>query len=261
MHQETHARITTQLALRDTATSFVDIRKMADQRSKSITTDKKISRKTMMNMAEKLCDKAFSGNLINKAVGKASKRKTCNHRIYEWIYLHYDPERPYTRREEHLIPIRSTQINSRKPNNSSIFGLNIFVSRHFLERSALRLNATSVTNMVDFIGSYIMVMVQNKMRVACHKGNGLVLISRSEYVIVDCSDAKSVILKTVLPRKEWSKAKVSKLSLVMKELDLLEGEALEKSYHSIAAISVDKFNSLDALSTDDFNIISQKNDY
>lgn len=257
MHQETHARITTQLALRDTVKSYENFRATASQRVTSIMNGKKHSRKNMVMLFDKMLDEAFTGNLISKLVVKDSARKTSKHMAHQWIYLHYDAKRPYTRREEHLIEVYGTEMITNKPDAFSDYKLGIFVTRHLLERAALRMKATCIEDMVDFLNSYILMMTNKKMREACYDGNGLILVTKNEYVVVDATDEKSIILKTVLPRKEWSKEKAKKLLLVIKEL---EREKCLDDWNAIAVMSADDFNNLSEIRPENVNIFHPSKD-
>lgn len=249
--QKTDARITTQLALRDT----VEQRKFFEKNIANLISNeisgKKKSRKNVVALFDKTLDEAYKGAVISKLVQKDTAQRTSKHNSHQWMYLHYDAKKPYTRREEHLIEIYYTEMKSKKPENYIEGPLGIYITRHFLERAALRLNATCIEDMVQCIRNHVKLSFSFDLRKRCFENKGLVFVTCDEYVILDSIDEKRIILKTIVPRSEWSKTKSKKLSLILEELG--NKNNIDK-FNDIAILEMEQFNNKDIISSYDVDI-------
>jgi hypothetical protein len=259
MNQETHARITTQLALRDTVSSIDDFKSNLSDQVDRLMKGKKINARNIATMYHQLFNDAYRGNLIDTAMVKCNKQKTSKHMRHHWIYLHYDSEKPYTRREEHLIELYVTHMNTKRPNDFSMHKLNVFITRHLLERAALRLSATCIEDMISFLNSHVLVLLEKSIRKMCHDNNGIVLITENEYLIVGVKEDDGIILKTVVPRAEWSKTKSQKLAFIVDELEkehsYLKTRVSSNRLYSVAAVPINQFNSENEIDDDSVTIL------
>lgn len=249
--QETDARITTQLALRDTVESRNYFSANINSLIHKQIGGKKKSRKNMISMFDYMLDEAYKGAIINKIIMKDTEQRTSKHNVHQWFYLHYNALKPYTRREEHLIEIYFTQMKTKKPENYTDHPLGIFITRHFLERAALRLKANSIEGMVNCIRNHMKVAFNFELRKKCFDEGGLVFVTKDEYVILDAINEKKIILKTIIPKSEWTKKKSNKLSLL---LDKLGNKNNIEKFNDIAIVEMEQFNNDEIISPHDVDI-------
>lgn len=254
---ETHARITTQLALKDTASSMerfvADVDALLGKKIKG----KKQSRKNAVKIFDEMLDQCFQGALIDKSIVKDTKQKTSKHNAHTWMYLRYDSERPFTRKSEHLIEVWYTEMKSKKPDAFRDLPLGVYVTRHLLERAALRKKASCIEDMVDFLNPHVMLMAKSmELRKRAFEESGLVLVTRNEYVIIGALDEFKVILKTTIPRHEWSGTKANRLAPVMEMLD----KKKQSKWCDVAVVDINRFNTVKELHQDDFLVFNFEHD-
>lgn len=242
---KTDARITTQLALRSIHNSASEIQNNMRAYLDRWFAGKKRTRKNMITAYESLLDDYYKDMLIQKSSFKENTQKTSKHVEYHWLHLEYDKENPFIRREVHLIPINATIMTSRKPDEHKTYPASIFVTRHYLERAALRLQATRVADMVSQLQLYVSAFMLNiKLREKCFTEKGLIFATENEYIV--CSPMEEdphrmkIILKTIVPSTDWSDIK---RSIILDAIHKINSNPnIPQRDTSLAMFSIDDFN-------------------
>lgn len=241
--EKTDARITTQLALRDTANTIEEFsfEKFVSKFQQSKT---KYTRKNSIRLNEEVINNELKGSVIYQKVIKA-KQKTSKKSTYLWLYLFYDHNKPFTRREEHILPIYITMFNTKKPTDVRSLNTGMFLTRHFLERVALHLDAKNLEDMLGFFTAPIdFLFIYHEVRPKIHEVGGIVVINKNEYIIIDKFeeyndeegddlDAK-VIFKTFLPLKKASKYRLNRMRDILQNIE---------NGHDFQIVSIKEFNS------------------
>lgn len=251
MDPVTHSRITTTLALKDTA-------RMMDSKDPLgflyANLPRRLTRKNSAKMINDWFDNQYKGALIAKTILKDSKQRTSKNMVHTWLHLHYDPSRPFTRREEHLIPVCYTEMTTKRPEKFITISLNTYITRHFLERSALRFKATTIEDMIHFLHPHIRLATVPEYKDRSEREGGLIFVTVNEYVVIESIDTGKVIIKTVLPRNEWTNAQSNRLSILVDELE--NCDTAVEACKSIAVVSSKIFHSSDLIEPDQAEIIN-----
>lgn len=250
--EETSARITTQLALRHTAnlvnTTHERVRAMMSNKAKKL----KNTRSNLARFNEECIDHELDGALIYKT---SFQEKNIKHKKVQWVYLEYDANKPFTRREEHIIPIVSSVLLTRKPNDLHMFSYETYVSKHFLERVAMRRKVSTLEEITaSLIEPLLVIMMEKKIVRSMNKDDGLVYITKDEYIILDgfgeSEEESKILIKTYIPSSEWSNKQKEKIQPVL--------DAMAKDRNYSCLISQDDFNSKNILSCTDIKAANLK---
>lgn len=215
--KETQARITTQLALRDTANLLENTKNRTENELDNKARKLKRTRSNVAKLNEEMIDIQLKGAIVLKS--RINERKTTKYPTIQWLYLNYDEDKPFTRREEHLIPIACCKMFTKKPEKVIQFLLGIYVTRHFLERVALRDNVVTLEDMVAVLAHPIVALNSEYMVNKCSDYNGIVYISKDEYVVIDPIGEHESIMKTYMPKSEWSHKRKMKLKSLLDQID------------------------------------------
>jgi hypothetical protein len=237
--QEIDARIVTQLALRESSNKIKKFRNEICHDLKEEISRRKYSRKNSVINYCRAFDENYKGSLIAKIVSKSLEQKTSKHQLHQWFYLFYDFEKPYTRREEHLIEVRSTEMNTKRPDNYYDGSMGVYISRHFLERTTLRLKCDTLEDMISGLKHHVAFASYSRVKKQCLENNGMVFLTLNEYIILESIDEEYIIFKTIVPKKDWSSTRLKLLSPILESLE--KKETLDNEIF-IATIDIDNFN-------------------
>lgn len=241
--EETNARITTQLALRGSARVIKHTMNDKESMSDVVFNNfgfKGKSKFKILKFFEEYIDKQCKGSLVSKDI-IPNKRRTSKDKAIEWLTLDYDSNKPFTRREEHLIHVSYIILSSKHLTNAQDVETGIYVTRHILERIALRKKVSSLKDICAELSLPLKVLFSRYQdRQHCYSSNnkGLVLITNDAYFIVDSVDdplnRDDVMFKTMIPKSEWSLKNNKKLgnlvnSLSNDEVAIMKNEDFEKS--------------------------------
>jgi hypothetical protein len=222
--QETQARIATQTALRKASDNNKGMREEIEDLIINSLIGKKSTKKKAFEVVEKAIDRHCKGALIKKSI-IPEKRKTSKHKMIEWITLDYDENKPFTRREEHLIHISYMVVNSRNPVDYQVMPTGIYLTRHALERVVLRKKVITLDEIcAEFILPIKAVFFALKVREECNNPNkeGFLLVTRDAYFIIDGIDNSvsewGIMFKSMVPVNDWSLKNKNKLDTVIDKL-------------------------------------------
>lgn len=241
LQRKTDAKITTNIALRESARTIKARlnEDLFDNNFINSLTGKKKSITKLFQIVEDFVDRCCQGTVIAKNV-LPNKRRTSKDKTVEWLVLDYDEEKPFARREEHLIHVSYLLANTKHMADTKDIPTGIYITKHILERIALRKNVSSLQDICKEMVVPIKALFIQKplLRDCADKSNeGFVLITKDAYFILDGVDEPEnkydVMLKTMLPINDWSKTKQKKLNPIVNNLK--EGE--------VALIRVEDFNS------------------
>lgn len=252
IEDETNARITTQLALRHSA----DLIKTTEDRVQALLNSKGKKFKQTRSSIAKINEEIIDEELECCALYKTSfKEKNPKYKKIYWTYLQFDANKPFTRREEHIIPISTSRLSTRRPDQLTTSFSGISVTRHFLERVAMRNNAKKLEEMLSILsGPFLAMTMQNKILTKSSERDGMIYLTQNEYVVLnqieDEKDKKTLLIKTYIPKSDWSNNKKEKLKPIL--------DIMHEKVNYYCFISLNDFNSKNKLSLPDIKVMDTK---
>jgi hypothetical protein len=172
--------------------------------------DKKVSKTKLVKLSTSCFDDYTRGRLLTKE-DLSEPAKTSKYRLIRWLFLDRDHKTPFEHFEVKNFELSEILYHTRIPDDFVYRSTGIFVTRHCLERVALRLEGANLSSALNTIAPYISAMTISGNRCAKKVNNNkLILLTEDAYVVVlhkpeTDFDDETFLIQTFLPRKNWSK--------------------------------------------------------
>jgi hypothetical protein len=166
-------------------------------------------------------DEQLNGRLLLKETVKSAQRTSKHFKVF-WTYLDYDINSPFDRRIIKNIPVKQCYFDTKDLSDywKEESSIKFFISRHVIERTALRGRDSRVAACLTTLTPFISALIDSYKSVNKEPKSGdYMLVSRELYVGFKVIDNNEIVITTILYKKQWSNKQIVKLSSLIKSLD------------------------------------------